>query len=339
MATLGNTFLNLVDVYKRTDPKGGIADVIELLMQENPILQDAIAVECNMGGVHRHTIRTGLPSVSWGALYRGIPQSKSRTQQVDDTTGFIEALATVDKRLLELSKDPAKVRLTESQAFLEAMSQEAATGIFYHNTATTPEKIKGLSARYAAYDTAGTSSTSARNVIHAGGSGSDNTSIWFVTWSDRATHLLYPEGTKAGVSREDKGDQRVLDGDGNPYYVKEEMFTHHLGLAVKDWRYNARIANIDVSSAIAGNVDLYKFMRQAYYKMQSTYVANGKQVIYMNREMMEVLDALATNDGASDNFVRLKMQEVEGKMVTTYRGIPIRCTDALVNTEALVPSV
>ena len=44
---------------------------------------------------------TGLPSVTWGQLYAGIAQSKSTTQQVDDTTGFLEALSSIDKRLLE----------------------------------------------------------------------------------------------------------------------------------------------------------------------------------------------------------------------------------------------
>jgi len=65
------------------------------------------------------------------------------------------------------------------------------------------------------------------------------------------------------VQREDMGKQRVLDSDGNPYYAMEEKFTWHMGLAVKDWRYVARIANIDVSNAAAGSVKLYDFMRKA----------------------------------------------------------------------------
>ena len=88
----------------------------------------------------------------------------------------------------------------------------------------------------------------------------------------------------------------------------------------------------------AGSVDLYKFMRNAYYKLHSRRVAGGKQVIYMNRDMLEALDALATNAGASDNFVRLQRTEVEGREVLSYRGIPIHETDALLNTESLVPA-
>jgi len=334
MATLGNTFLNLIDLARTNGPEG-IGDTLEMLRQLNPVLDDAIAEECNMGTVHRHAIRTGLPSVAWGRLYQGIQQSKSQTQQVDDTTGFVEALSTVDKRLLDLSKNPAMLRQSEASAFLEAMNQEVSTGIFYHNTASTPEKIKGLSARYNVYG----GNHAGGQVINAAGAGADNTSVWFVTWGDQQTKLIYPEGTMAGLKREDKGEQRVLDAAGNPYYVKEELFTWHLGVAVKDWRYNARIANIDVSDLLAGTVDIYKFMRQAYYKLQSRRVPGGKQVIYMNRDVLQALDAISTGSGAvANSALFLQRKEVEGQEVLVYRGIPIRETDALLNTEALVPA-
>ena len=336
MATLGSTYIDLIDVYKQKDPDGTIAVIIELLKQQNGILDDAIAMECNKGGEHIHTTRTGLPTVSWGALYKGVTQSKSLTQQVTDTTGFLEGLSTIDTRVLKLSKNKGATRLNEAMSFIEAMNQEMATGIFYHDTVATPEKFKGLAARYG--ELAG--SGAGNQIVDAGGTGSDNTSIWFVTWGDRFTHLLYPEGTQAGLQREDKGEQRVTDDNGNPYFVEEELFTWHIGTAVKDWRYNARIANIDVSLMEAGSVALYTFMRKAYYKLQSRMrrgdAAGGRQAIYCNRDVLEALDALASNAGTTDNFVRLTPKEIEGDEVLTYRGIPIRETDALLNTEARV---
>lgn len=340
MATIGSNYLNLIDLYKRREsPDAQIATVIELLKQQNPILDDAIAVECNLGTIHRHTIRTGLPSVSWGMLYKGTPQSKSKTQQVDDTTGFLEALSTIDTRLLALSENEGALRLSEATAFLEAMNQEMATGIFYHDTVTSPEKFKGLSARYSVYASGVNNQGAEKQVIHGGGSGSDNTSIWFVTWGDQYTHLLYPKGTKAGVDRQDMGQQRVTDENSNPYYVKEEKFTWHIGLAVKDWRYNARIANIDVSDALAGSVDLYSLMTSAYYRLQARRVAGGRQAIYCNTTIMEALDKLATGVGSAANSkLHLMKKEVEGQEVLAFRGIPIRETDAIVNNEALVPA-
>lgn len=332
MATLASSYLNLIDIHKSD---GNIGPVIEVLKQQNPILDDAVAMECNMGATHRHSIRTGLPTPAWGRLYQGIPQSKSSVQQVDDTTGFLEARSSVDTRALKLAKNPGLLRLGEAMSHLEAMNQEMATGLFYHDTATTPEKFKGLSARYGSLGGSG----AGNQIVDAGGSGSDNTSIWFVTWGDHATHLLYPEGTKAGVGRADKGEQRVTDANGDAFYVKEETFEWHIGLAVKDWRYNARIANLDVSDVLADTVDILKWMRKAYYKLQSRRLdsKSSRMAIYMNRTILEALDARTTPTGtAAATALQLTRKELEGQEVLTYRGIPIRECDALLNTEARV---
>jgi len=331
MATLGASFVDLIDIYKQQDGHGNFTPVIEMLTEMNPMLDDAIAVECNKGTTHLHTVRSGLPAVTWGKLYQGIPNGKGKTSQVEDTTGFVEGLSTIDTRLLELSTNEGAVRLSEAQSYLEAMSNEVASKMIYGNSASDPEEFMGLAPRFNSL-----SAANGNQIINAGGTGSDNTSIWFVTWGDNQCNMLYPKGTMAGVQRKDMGEQRVTDSSGDAYYAKEEKFTWHVGIAVRDWRYVARIANIDVSLMQGGSVALYTFMRKAFYKLQNRRVAGGKIAIYCNRDVLEALDALASNAGASDNFIRLKTTEVEGKEVMTYRGIPIRETDAIINTEAVV---
>lgn len=350
MATLGSRFIDLIDVYRQSPDGENAALVIELLSQTNPILNDLITVECNSGAKHLHSIRTKLPEVSWGALYEGIVQSKSAYQSVEDTTGFVEGMSQVDTRVLDLAGDKRnQVKLNEDMGFIEALNNEIATGFFYHDTATTPRKFKGMAARYNQYAPK-TDATAARQVVHGGGSGSDNTSVWFITFGERFTHGLYPQGTQAGIQRDPKGQQRVLDANGNPYYVEEDVYRWHMGVAVKDWRYNSRIANIDVSELQAGNVDIWALMRQAYYRLHSRKVmrpganfAEGapqmRQVIYMNSDVLEALDAESTEKGGNDSLVRLQRREIEGQEVLTYRGIPIMETDAILSTEALVPSV
>lgn len=341
MATIGNSFMGLADVYRSTDANRNIVPVIEALNILNPLMQDAVMIEANQGTKHISAIRTGLPSVTWGRLYQGIPQSKSIKQQVEDTTGFVEGLSTVDTRLLEISKDPAALRMSEAEAFLEAMSQEITTNFFYSDTATTPERFKGLGARYGVIGGQGAGG----QIVDGGGTGSANTSIWFVTWGQNQTSLIYPEGTQAGISRQDKGEQRVYDDLNNPYYVKEELFRQHVGVRVGDWRFNARVANIDTTALANGNVDIYRLMTRAYYLLQTRrnqnvgnggMVTPGKTVIYANRAVLQALDMLATNKGASDNFVRMTPDELAGKEVMTWRGIPIRETDSLINAESRV---
>jgi hypothetical protein len=332
MAVIGNSFVDLIDVYKTKDANGQNIPIIEILNQQNPILQDAIAVECNKGTTHLHTVRSGLPEVSWGMLYKGVPNSKGKTAQVEDTTGFVEGLSTIDKRLLDLSDNEGGVRLGEAQAYLESMSQEVASRMFYGNTAADPEQFMGLAPRF--NDLA---APNGNQIIDAGGTGSNNTSIWFVGWGDNQCQLLYPKGTQAGVQRADMGEQRLLDAAGNAYYGMEEKFTWNVGLAVKDWRYVSRVANINVSNMEAGTVKLYDFLRKAYYQLQARRIAGGKMAIYCNTDVMEALDALATNAGAADSFVRLTTgKDIQGEEVLMYRGIPIRETDALLNTEARV---
>jgi hypothetical protein len=354
MATIGNSFLGLADIYKGKTKTGQVADIINMLRQTNSILDDAITRECNEGKQHKHTILSGLPPVTWGKLYQGIPNGKAQRTQVTDTTGFVEGRSTVDARLAEIEPNLGAFRLQEAQSYLEAMSQEMARAIIYENQDSNPEKITGLAPRFNSL-TAETGS----QIIDAGGTGSDNTSIWFVTWGMDSTCLLYPKGSNAGLAREDHGKQRVLDDDGNAYYALEETFRWHCGVTVRDWRKIVRIANLDTSVIAAdptdvdgsGN-DLYHFMRKAYYQIHGIRTVDsgtntpgngmdgnfgmGRTVVYCNKDMFEALDALGVNAGGSDNFVRLRPREIEGKEVMTYRGVPIRQVDQIVGTESRI---
>ena len=331
MAIVGNTYLTLADAFKRQKSDGTIADIIELLAEINPILDDAITLEANDGTTHLTTMRTGLPEGTFRKLYQGVQPSKSTTKQVRDATGMMENWSEVDAKLVDLQRDKGAFRLSEAQAFIEGLGQTAAQRIFYGNTVTDPEEFLGLSPRFNSL-----SAENGRQIIDAGGTGSDNTSIWFVVWGPRTAHLLYPQGSKAGLQRDDKGLQTKTLADGSVYDVYREKFSWDLGLSVRDWRYVVRIANVDVSELQAGNIQLYDFMRKAFYRLRQRRVAGGRAAIYANTDVLEALDALATNRGANDSFVRLTPREIEGKEVLTYRGIPVRETDALLNTEARV---
>lgn len=347
MATIGNSFLGLADFYKGQTKNGEVADIINMLRQTNSVLDDAVARECNEGKQHKHTVLSGLPSVEWGRLYKGIPNGKAQRTQVTDNTGFVEGRSTVDTRFTEIEKNLGAFRLQEAQAFIESMSQEMARAFFYENQDTNADRITGLTPRF--------NSLSAENgsqIVDAGGTGSDNTSVWFVTWGTDSTVMLYPQGSSAGLTRDDHGKQRVLDADGNAYYAYEETFRWHAGVAVRDWRKVVRVANIDASELAAGNVDIYKWMRKAYYQGHGFRTADkgnsmpgggmdgnfamGRTSIYCNKDVFEALDAANTNAGAGDNYVRLRPMELDGKEVLTYRGMPIRQVDQLLNTEARV---
>lgn len=338
MAVIAKTYLDLVDLYKRQDKQGNTVDVIEMLHGANPLMQDALMMECNSGKEHLTTVRTGLAQATWGALYKGIPNSVGQTAQVTDTTGFVEARATVDCRLVdELSDGKGNVvRLQEAEAYLETIRQNINTGFFYANEGVNTKQFTGLAPRFNDL-----SAPNGKQIIDAGGTGGNLTSIWVVTWGDTKCQLLYPKGSFAGVKREDHGKQRVLDDAGDAYYAYEETFRQHVGVSVRDWRYVVRIANIDIDAVNAGTVDLYGLLRKAYYRHEGRRVVegqggNGRTVMYANTDILEALDGLATNAGSDDNFVRLSTREIQGQEVQTYRQWPIRETDALLNSEERV---
>ena len=70
----------------------------------------------------------------------------------------------------------------------------------------------GLSSRYSDL-----SATNAQNIIDAGGTGTDNTSIWLVVWGENTVHGIFPKGQKAGIQMEDKGQQTLKDANGGQY--------------------------------------------------------------------------------------------------------------------------
>lgn len=176
MGAVGATVLTLADWAKRIDPNGNTPGIVEILSQTNRMLPDMLWKEGNLPTGERTIIRTGLPSVYFRLLNQGVPNSKSTTAQVDETCAILEARSQIDSRIVELNGNSAAFRLSEAQAFLEAMNQKAATGLLY-GSASNPEEIVGLSNRYNALSGAANS----QNVISAGSvTGSDATSVWLI---------------------------------------------------------------------------------------------------------------------------------------------------------------
>ena len=81
------TYLTLYDWAKREKPGGGIAEIIEVLVNSNPIIADANVMEGNLPTGHRSVQRTTDPAGTWRLLNKGVAAEKSTTKQMDDTCG------------------------------------------------------------------------------------------------------------------------------------------------------------------------------------------------------------------------------------------------------------
>jgi hypothetical protein len=242
---------------------------------------------------------------------------------------MLEAYAEVDKSLADLNGNTGAFRLSEDRAFLESMNQTMANTLFYGDTGTDPEKFMGLSARYNS-----TSAESGDNILLGGGSGSDNTSVWLVCWGPNSLHGIYPKGSQAGLNHHDLGEVTLEDAANGKYQGYRTHYKWDVGMTVRDWRYAVRIPNIDISAltkdASGASANLVDLMVQAIELLPNTNL--GRCVFYGNRTISSILRRQITNT----SNVRLSMDEVAGKRVMSFDGIPFRRNDALLKTEALV---
>ena len=330
MAALTSNVLTLADWAKRLDPNGQTAVIVELLSMTNEMLTDMMFAEGNLPTGHRVTVRTGLPTVAWRLLNNGITPSKSTTAQIDEQCGMLEAYSEVDKDLVELNGNAGAFRLSEASAFIESMNQEMAATVIYGNAGLAQEEFTGLAVRYS-----DKSAANAQNIVDAGGTGSDNSSVWLIVWGDQTCYGLFPKGSKAGLIHEDLGLCTVENANGiggARMRAYRDHWQWKSGVCLKDWRYVVRIANIDISNLVAESsaADLIKQMIKAIHRIPA--MGMGRPVFYCNRTIREMLDIQAM----SKTNIYLTAGEEEGRMKTSFRGIPIRTVDSLLETESRV---
>lgn len=331
MPTLAAKFPTLLDLANRVEQDGKIAQIVEMLGQTNEMLTDAVWQEANQDNGHLTTIRTGLPAVAWRLLNKGVPSSKSTTAQVLETCGMLETRSEVDIDLPAVQGANA-FRLSEASPFLEAMNQEMQSTMLYGNATTAPEEFTGLTARYNALS----GSPSAQNVISgtAAPVGSDQMSMWLIGWGPQTCFMTYPKGAEAGLKHWDLGEGDSFDSNGDRYRTLMDRWQWKCGLVLKDWRYAVRIPNIDssvlVTDTTGATIPLLTLMIKAMHRIPS--FGMGRFAFYANRTTAEFLDIQAQNKA---NLLLTSGME-EGVRKTTFRGIPIRTCDALLQTESIV---
>lgn len=331
MATIGKNYLTLKDMYSQMEGDGKVtAAIIDLFMSSNAILEDAIAVECNQGTSHKTTVRNGLPQPQFRKFYQGVECQKGDYTTVTDSTSMLDDYSEVDKKLADINGNTAQFRLNEAEAHIQGMNKTAKTNLFYGSKDKNASAFDGLATRYNKLSTK--EGDLGYQVINAGGTGNNNTSIFFVTWGDRHTHLIYPKGSKAGLQREDKGQVTVQDAEGRNYEAYRDHFSWDLGLCIRNYRSSARIANIDVTSLGGENApNLIDLMIDAYYRIEE-HAVNGKTVIYANNTIRTWLHKQAI---AKKN-VNLTIDNVAGKPIVNFLGLPIKLCSEILNTEQKV---
>lgn len=307
-------------------------DIIEVMDQENTILDDIKWREASDTDGNRTALRTDLPSIFWRELYRGTPPSKSSITLIKDPTGMLEGRSVIDMKLLDLHQSQAKsYRLGEIRAFGESMRQELAKAIFYGDIKNNPLGINGLAMRYAYKN--------APNVVDAGGTGAECTSMFGVVWGERETFGIFPKDSKAGFQHEDLGRFDAYDENNNAFRATGDLVSWNVGLAMADWRPNVRICNIPVDKLMlkkgdAGFLDLHRLTIIAKNKVPAE--KRSRMIWYVNEPIMTALELQASDAG----YVHLVYGDLfRSKNVPYIHGSAVRQCDAILETEAALGPV
>nr|BDD45120.1 hypothetical protein 9 [bacterium] len=335
MTTLSAESYTLIDIAKSMDPNGNIAPVINMLAQQNKILDDIPWLEGNLPTGHQITIEAALPTGIWRRYNQGTPTSRDATVQVTEPMAQRVQRMKVDKDLASLNGNLDAFIASKSKPQLEAIGQTVASALFYGDYTNDADQFLGLAPRY---DTI-SGATNGQNILSGGGTDTDMTSIWLVCWGEEAVHGIYPKGSQAGVDMQPimdgSGDGCVdqLDAGGNPYRAYVREFKWKCGMAVPDWRYVVRIANLD-SSAMRSATSAPALLRLMAQALDIPPMLDGsvKPCFYMNRTTASYLKHL----NATTNAGVLTYEEGNRGIEERFLGVPIRKCDAILNTETQI---
>lgn len=339
MAAIGVKLVTMADVAKSKNKQ--IGKVAEVLVQENPMLNDIPYMEMNEGTVHKEEIRSALPAVYYRKANQAIPASKTTTEERTFSSAHFESKSQIDTKVASrggTDRIPYN-RWNQAQGHIQAHAIEHAALTIYGSPYSSNLKTPGL---FDIYSTTAAAEETSKQVIDGGGSSSDLTSILRVNWGERAVFGVYPSGTQSGLKRTDRsaGNKEVqiaaTDSNGDPgtFYGYEEQFEIDHGLVVKDYRQACRIANIDIDNLKSGAAaaDLIDLMISAHYKIHNPQ--NGVGIWYVNRTLEAFLHKQAlTKVGAGAG---LNYDNYQGQKILMFLGTPIRRADALLNTETQV---
>ncbi len=310
-----------------------IIDVAEVLNETNDVIQDAVVQRANDITSHVVARRTALPTPTWVKVGNGWNPSVGTLQQARETIGQLKARFQAPEDVMRLQPNPAKYRMQQERAYIEAMGQEFAnTLVNGSTTAGPPEEFDGLLARYNTLST--DDATLVKNNGASSGGGSSLTSIWFIQWRPGGAYLIYPRNAEGGgIKKSDKGlvltgGDNVSTTQGNQLWAFITEFAWDVGLCIEDTRSVKRLANIStVAATDANTLDEDKII-----EVRNNYKTPGTIHMYANETVFTQLQILAKDKGN----VHYPPNMPFGKPQMFFLDMPVRRLDGITTTEALV---
>jgi len=301
-----------------------IIDVLNYAMDD--FFMDAPAKEASDGLYHRFRRLTSVPSGTARAFYQGVAATRVTTQPVLEPVGLMESRSEVDTDEIDTLVNGTEERRARDMGNLKGLGK-SILGQFVSGSKGAGDQIDGIETRLSS-----TVSSTALNVKSAGGS-TALTSILVVEWDlNEGCFLAYPpgfaKGSTYGIQVVNRGQEKCFDGSSNPYYSYVTQFKAWYAFCCANELKVGRVANVESSITstygfAAAIEPLIQILEECKFNYQNTR-------IYVN----ETIGAQITNEARQVSNHLWGTEEIFGRKVRTFQGIPIRVIDRTILTNA-----
>jgi len=342
MASLAaGSALTLIELKRRETPDGAMADLIDMISEENHILEYMTWIECNNGTYYEDTQTVSEPSGQTRSLDEGVTKEAGVTQKITEGVEMMASISEVDERKYSLSPSPDAFRLQEDGFFLRGMTKTMVGRIFDGSKSTDLRQIVGINNR-SDYNTL----SSDYVFDNAGGNASataNKTSVYFVQFGSKMVNMIYPRNNPNGggslpIKMKDFG-LSIIDQAGTSqtkkYPALQTWFSVDFGLFIHDPRCIKRICNISTSNI--DGVDDIAWSEDPMIDAYNQLEHNGANtVIYCNRTVLAQAQKRANEKGNAYFSTNMEGEGPFAKPVTRFMGIPMVRVDQITNTQSTV---
>ncbi len=313
-----NTAYTLAEILKSYDPQGRLHHIIDVFSDKRPIMEEGFWSEANDFTSHEMLQLVSKPTGKFMRLDEGYDREGVATKPVKEQLGSVGSMMEIDMRVLKKQTDPVGWRTERTKLHLRGMLENFNRKFYVGSSATDPKEVDGLCTRYNALGLANVKSLSGSANLYP---------VFVIKWGLDGAQLLYPKDGESTFKENDRGLVDLLDENGKPYPGYRSYFDLSYGIGVADDRCVQRLVNVDVT-AIKGTATF----EEALIEVINNLPGLDNAAIYVGRQVMTRIQQRLN----SKSNLYFAAENVWGRMMPTFQGLPVIRDDALSTAESAV---
>lgn len=321
MATVAvQNMLTMVELAKNIAPNGQLHKVAEILRRVNYIWDDIPWFEANDVFSHVTAQEFSEPAGELRTLNDGVGTEDVQTVNIRDVLCMLETYCDSDIALVNAAPNPTAFRNGRARRFIRGISKTFISNLFYGNNSTNSKSFNGAAVRLNALSDV--------NVIGGGGTGSDLTSVYVMQFGEGKAWCGFPRGSGLGVEHRDLGEVTAITAAGKKFQAYRDWFKVHGGLVVENIKCIGRYCNIETTGTT--NTFDEDYLIELMNLMEDDWAGAG---IYVNQTVMTQME-IRVKDKTNVNYAYA--DGLAPGPVLTFKGVPVRKCEAILNTEDAV---